>query len=95
MDIGAHIGYMTIIGAHIAGRSGTVRAIEPVPANADATRRNARINGFAHVRVVEAAASRTLAKKTSSLPPTRSGRALRASVTIHTHAAVPLCGPSQ
>ncbi len=58
MDIGAHIGYVTIIGAHIAGPSGTVHAIEPVPANAEATRRNARINGFTQVRVMEAAASK-------------------------------------
>jgi FkbM family methyltransferase len=57
IDIGAHIGYVTMIGAGITGQAGTVIAVEPVPSNVVAIRRNATLNEFDHVQVIEAAAS--------------------------------------
>jgi FkbM family methyltransferase len=55
VDVGAHVGYLTIIGARLVGPAGFAIAVEPVPANAQAIARNAALNGLANVRVVEAA----------------------------------------
>lgn len=57
VDIGAHVGYLTIIAARLVGPAGCAVAIEPVPANAAAIARNAALNGLSNVRVVAAAAA--------------------------------------
>ena len=57
VDVGAHIGFMSLCAARIVGPEGNVVAIEPVPENSAAVRRNAELNGFGHIRVIEAAAS--------------------------------------
>jgi FkbM family methyltransferase len=58
-DIGANVGFFTVIGAHLVGPDGVVMAFEPVPANADMARRNARLNRFKQIVVVERAVSDT------------------------------------
>lgn len=57
LDIGAHVGYMTLMGAAAVGPAGAVISVEPSPANAALLRANVAANGAAHVEVVEAAAS--------------------------------------
>jgi FkbM family methyltransferase len=57
VDAGAHIGFVTLHLARAVGPSGRVLAIEPAKENADYVRRNAESNGFAQVKVIEAAAS--------------------------------------
>jgi len=54
-DVGANVGFFSLIAAHLVGPSGTVVAVEPVPANAAITRQNAARNNFANVRVLEIA----------------------------------------
>jgi FkbM family methyltransferase len=56
-DIGANVGFFTILGAHMVGPGGRVFAFEPLPENAVALRRNAALNGFDHVTLIEAAVS--------------------------------------
>ena len=55
IDVGAHIGYYTILAAVLAGRNGRVEAFEPDPRNSDLLQRSARVNGFDVIRVHPAA----------------------------------------
>ena len=55
LDVGAHIGEFTLIGAHMVGSTGRVCAIEPLPPCAESVRRNAAMNGMAHVTVFDGA----------------------------------------
>ena len=54
-DIGASLGFFTLIAARLVESSGQVYAFEPVPENAARIRRNAMLNDFAHVTVLEKA----------------------------------------
>jgi FkbM family methyltransferase len=45
-DVGADIGFFSLLSARLAGPSGRVEAFEPVPASAAAVTANARLNGF-------------------------------------------------
>jgi FkbM family methyltransferase len=56
-DVGANIGYLSLLAARIVGPQGRVVAVEPDPECADAIRANAALNALAQVEVVEAAAS--------------------------------------
>lgn len=57
-DVGANVGFFTLLAARLVGDAGCVCAFEPNPRNAHAIRENARLNGMANVRVIEAAAGR-------------------------------------
>lgn len=54
-DIGANIGFFTVIAARLVGQSGQVYAFEPVPENADRIRHNTEINHFSQVTVFQKA----------------------------------------
>jgi FkbM family methyltransferase len=56
-DLGAGVGFFTLLGARLVGPAGEVWAFEPDPANAAVLRRNVELNGFPHVRVLEQAVS--------------------------------------
>jgi FkbM family methyltransferase len=55
IDIGANVGFLSVIAAKLVGPDGRVIAFEPVPANARRIRRNARLNRLGRIEVVEAA----------------------------------------
>lgn len=54
-DVGANVGFFTVIAARLVGRSGRVYAFEPVPRNLELLRANVRANQFDTVDVVERA----------------------------------------
>jgi FkbM family methyltransferase len=56
-DVGANIGYLTLLAARIVGPAGRVVAVEPDPDCAAAIRTNAAHNDLHTVEVVEAAAA--------------------------------------
>lgn len=56
LDVGASIGFFTLMAARLVGPEGLVYAVEPVASNADAIETNARINHLGNVRTVRAAA---------------------------------------
>lgn len=57
LDLGANVGYFTLVGAALVGREGRVLSFEPAPANAAALRRNVELNRLDTVEVIEAAVS--------------------------------------
>jgi FkbM family methyltransferase len=56
VDVGANIGYHTLVARHYLGPDGTVIAVEPQPYNADRVLENWRCNGFENIMVHVAAA---------------------------------------
>lgn len=60
LDVGAHIGYYSILAARRVGPTGKVFAFEPVPANVARLRENVRLNDLRNIQVMErAVASRS------------------------------------
>jgi FkbM family methyltransferase len=57
LDVGANIGYYTLILARLVGPSGKVIAFEPDPENFALLRKNIEINGYKNVVLVNAALS--------------------------------------
>ncbi len=55
-DIGANVGFFSLLGARFAGEAGHVYAFEPTRDNAAAIAASAAVNGLANVTVVEKAA---------------------------------------
>jgi FkbM family methyltransferase len=56
-DLGANVGFFSILSARLVGPEGRVEAFEPVPASAAAVRAHAALNGLSNVHVHEAAVS--------------------------------------
>ncbi|HKP54361.1 MAG TPA: FkbM family methyltransferase [Chloroflexia bacterium] len=56
-DVGAHIGFFTLLLSRLVGESGKVFAFEPDPANAKRLRENTSLNNTANVRLVPQAVS--------------------------------------
>ncbi len=54
-DVGANVGFFTILGARLVGPEGRVVAFEPVPACARAVARNIELNAFSHAEIREEA----------------------------------------
>lgn len=60
VDVGANVGWLSLLAAQRVGPSGSVVAIEPHPRTFAFLCENVRLNGFANVRLIHAAAgSRT------------------------------------
>jgi FkbM family methyltransferase len=57
VDVGANVGFFGLLAARKVGPAGHVLAIEAVAEVAEAARTNARLNDFAHMQVLVAAAS--------------------------------------
>lgn len=57
LDIGANIGYFTLLAASLTGADGQVVAVEPQAANVELLRQSLAANGFKHVVVYQNAAA--------------------------------------
>lgn len=62
LDVGANIGFMTMLAASVVGPSGKVIAVEPNPDNVSLIEASIAANGFSQIRVIPAAASDTPAE---------------------------------
>jgi FkbM family methyltransferase len=56
-DVGANVGFLTLIAARLVGPNGQVVAFEPLPSNCEAIRRNLALNQMVNVEVVGVALS--------------------------------------
>ncbi len=56
-DIGANVGYFSLLAAELVGEMGQVYAFEPLPRNIDFLRRHVALNRFEQVEIIEAAVS--------------------------------------
>jgi FkbM family methyltransferase len=54
-DVGAHVGFFTLLSARLVGANGSVSAFEPIPATFARLRDNVAANGYDQVSLVEAA----------------------------------------
>jgi FkbM family methyltransferase len=59
LDIGAHVGFYTLLSAVLTGPTGSVFAIEPLPRNLHYLRRHLMLNRITNVSVIEATISDT------------------------------------
>ena len=57
IDIGAHVGYYTLLMAQLVGENGKVYSFEPDPANFQLLKKNVEINGFENVVLIQKAVS--------------------------------------
>ena len=57
VDIGANVGYFSLLAADLVGPAGTVYAVEPEPQNNAILRKNVHLNSYSNVRVIEKAVS--------------------------------------
>ena len=55
VDVGAHVGYHSLVAARLVGESGRIVSIDPQPYNCAKILANAELNGFANIVVVAAA----------------------------------------
>jgi len=59
VDVGAHVGYHSLVAARLVGAGGRIFAIDPQPYNCAKILANAELNGFANITVVAAAIDET------------------------------------
>ena len=71
LDVGAHVGYFTILAGSLVGREGQVHAFEPVPSNFSALEMNVARNSMRHVLLNRVAVSGGNGVMTLGLHPDR------------------------
>jgi FkbM family methyltransferase len=69
LDIGANIGYFSLIAAGLVGAGGRVVAVEPIPRTSALLRANIALNGFTQVRVESYALGAAAGMIELHLPP--------------------------
>jgi len=62
VDVGANIGYYTLIAANLVGPEGAVYAFEPEPTNYDLLCKNIKVNGYTNITAINKAVSNKTGK---------------------------------
>jgi FkbM family methyltransferase len=73
-DIGANVGFLTLVGARAVGRTGRVYSFEPSPDNVVALRRNVGLNRLTQVEIVEAAVADKSGRSEFAIGTSTTGR---------------------
>jgi FkbM family methyltransferase len=79
-DVGANVGFFSILAGWLVGAGGSVHAFEPVPSNADTIGRNLRLNGLSNVQVHSVAVSEASGQQELLISRHRGGAALASAV---------------
>jgi FkbM family methyltransferase len=74
VDVGAHVGYFSLIAARQVGPTGRVFAFEPDPINYELLQRNIELNGYTNVTAVNAAVADVVGSRTLFQTALDSGR---------------------
>jgi FkbM family methyltransferase len=68
LDIGANIGYFSLIASRIVGEKGRVYAFEPTPATIQKLQKNIQLNKLSNIRVYQKAVSETNSTAVFKIP---------------------------
>jgi FkbM family methyltransferase len=68
LDIGANIGYFSLIASQIVGKRGTVYSFEPTPETISRLHKNIRLNNLRNIQVIENAVSNQKGSVTFKIP---------------------------
>lgn len=71
-DVGAHVGYYTLLSSVLVGENGKVVAFEPLPENIDYLKRHIELNRLINVHIVEAAVADSVTSMSFNIAPSRS-----------------------
>jgi hypothetical protein len=78
VDVGANVGFHSLLAAHLVGPTGRVVAIEPSPLIAEHLERHRRLNGAENLRISRVAvADRAASFHCTQVPPTTRGQPRR------------------
>jgi len=75
-DVGANIGFFSLLGASLVGADGSVYAFDPVPDHAEAIRHNLALNDIRNVTVIEKAVADRADRARLLVPPESTGARL-------------------
>ncbi len=81
VDVGAHVGYYTLLMRTLVGEAGSVHAAEPLPQSYSALVNNVRINGYSNVVCAALAISDRNGRARFQLDPRNEGESHLAAVT--------------
>lgn len=84
-DVGANVGYFSLVGSRAVGPSGQVIAFEPLGRNRERLRRNLALNGISNVRVVEYGLADREAAVTAAVPGHEFGMASVRAISAPSH----------
>jgi FkbM family methyltransferase len=76
-DVGANVGFFSVLAGRLVGPTGAVYAFEPVPSNASIVERNARLNHLGNIEALRIAVSRQTGKSELYLAHYAGGAALK------------------
>lgn len=97
-DIGANLGFFSVLFSRLVGNLGMVYAFEPVPANASMIERNVHLNRLSNIKVLKVACSRESGRselllavhvggavlKSAGVPPDLAGSLMVDTVSVDT-----------
>jgi FkbM family methyltransferase len=89
-DVGAHVGYYTLLAAKLVGPRGHVYAFEPLPANLEFLELHLKLNQITNVTVVPAAVADTAGLGSFQLAPSRAMARLAPSESSHAPRELPM-----
>jgi FkbM family methyltransferase len=87
-DVGANVGFLTLVGARAVGQSGRVYSFEPLPDNVAVLKHNVGLNRLSQVEIVEAAVADASGRSEFAIGTSTTGRLTSDARAEKSHLAV-------